>query len=113
MERTMQQSNDQSRSLVALEQDSTLIAVIEMSQSSWLVTAIVPGVTSEPLKQLAPEPDLLRRQLQRWGEQARKAGCPIKRVTEAFEAGGGGALRAGSGGARGAEGPPMSARPVG
>jgi len=87
MERTMQQSNDQSRSLVALEQDSTLIAVIEMSQSSWLVTAIVPGVTREPLKQLAPEPDLLRRQLQRWGEQARKAGCPIKRVTVAFEAG--------------------------
>jgi len=87
MERTMQQSNDQSRSLVALEQDSTLIAVIEMSQSSWLVTAIVPGVTREPLKQLAPEPDLLRRQLQRWGEQARKAGCPIKPVTVAFEAG--------------------------
>jgi transposase len=87
MERTMQQSNDQSRSLVALEQDSTLMAVIEMSQSSWLITAIVPGVTREPLKQLAPEPDLLHRQLQRWSEQAKKAGCPIKRITVAFEAG--------------------------
>ena len=33
----MPKRNDFSRSLVTLEQDSTLIAVIEMSQSSWLV----------------------------------------------------------------------------
>jgi hypothetical protein len=32
-----------SRSLTALEQDSTIIAVIEMSQSKWLVAALVPG----------------------------------------------------------------------
>jgi transposase len=31
-----------SRSLTALEQDSTIIAVIEMSQSKWLVAALVP-----------------------------------------------------------------------
>jgi hypothetical protein len=31
----MPQPNDLSRSLAALDQDSTLIAVIEMSQSSW------------------------------------------------------------------------------
>jgi hypothetical protein len=31
----MPQPNDLSRSLVALDQDSTLIAVIEMSQASW------------------------------------------------------------------------------
>jgi hypothetical protein len=35
---------DASRSLTALEQDSTIIAVIEMSQSKWLVAALVPGV---------------------------------------------------------------------
>src|SRR5438874_6114459 len=34
MERPMPQPNDLSRSLVTLEQDSTLIAVIEMGQSS-------------------------------------------------------------------------------
>jgi transposase len=28
--------------------DATLIAVIEMSQSSWLVAGIVPGVEREP-----------------------------------------------------------------
>ena len=33
----MPQSNDLSRSLVALDQDNTRIAVVEMSQSSWLV----------------------------------------------------------------------------
>jgi hypothetical protein len=29
------------RSLIALDQDSTLVAVIEMGQASWLVAAIV------------------------------------------------------------------------
>src|ERR1035437_7456526 len=44
MERPMQKLNDLSRSLTALEPDGTLIAVIEMSLSSWLVAGIVPGV---------------------------------------------------------------------
>jgi hypothetical protein len=43
----MSQSFDASRSLTALEQDNTLIAVIEMSQSKWLVAAIVPGLAVE------------------------------------------------------------------
>ena len=42
-----------SRCLTALEQDSTIIAVIEMSQSKWLVAALVPGVKRHPLKKLA------------------------------------------------------------
>src|SRR3954469_24815756 len=39
----MPQLNDQSRSHTALKQDSTLIAVLEMSQSAWLVAGLVPG----------------------------------------------------------------------
>ena len=39
----MPQANDLSRCLTALDQAGTLIAVIEMSQSSWLVAGIVPG----------------------------------------------------------------------
>jgi hypothetical protein len=35
---------DASRSLTALAQDTTIIAVIEMSQTKWLVAALVPGV---------------------------------------------------------------------
>ena len=45
----MPKPNDLSRSLTAFEQDSTLIVVIEMSQASWLVAGIVPGVDREPL----------------------------------------------------------------
>ena len=38
----MSQAFDASRSLTALEQDSTIIAVIEMSQAKWLVAAATP-----------------------------------------------------------------------
>ena len=48
----MRQPNDLSRSLIALDIDSTLIAVIELSQSSWLVAGRVPGVERQPLKKL-------------------------------------------------------------
>ena len=49
----MQKPNDLNQSRIVLKQDSTLIAVIEMSQSSWLVAGIVPGVERQPLKKLA------------------------------------------------------------
>jgi transposase len=49
----MQRPNDLSKSLTVLKQDSTLIAVIEMSLSSWLVAGVVPGVERQPLKKLA------------------------------------------------------------
>jgi hypothetical protein len=37
----MSQPNDLSRSLVALDQNSTGIAVVELSQSSWFVAGMV------------------------------------------------------------------------
>jgi transposase len=40
----MPQPNDLSRSLVALDQNSTIVAVIEMSQSSWLVAGMCHGL---------------------------------------------------------------------
>ena len=49
----MQKLKDLSRCLTPLEPDGTLIAVIEMSRSSWLVAGIVPGVERQPLKKLA------------------------------------------------------------
>ena len=51
--------NDLSRCLDPLDMDATLIAVIEMSQSSWLVAGIVPGIERQPLKKHTPEEDLL------------------------------------------------------
>src|SRR3954449_3875062 len=55
----MPQPNDLSRSLVALDQDSTIIAVVEMSQSSWLVAGMLPGIERQPRKKLEPSPERL------------------------------------------------------
>jgi transposase len=87
MERPMPQQNDLSRSIVALEQDATLIAVIEMGQLSWLVAGIVPGIDRQPLKKLAPDRDGLLQLLYRWRKEAIKAGRTIKRIAVAYEAG--------------------------
>ena len=45
----MPQPNDLSRSLVALDQNSTIIAVVELSQSSWLVGGVLPGMLREDM----------------------------------------------------------------
>jgi transposase len=87
MERPMQKLNDLSRSLTALEPDGTLIAVIEMSLSSWLVAGTVPGVERQPLKKLAADESALLTLLHRWREEAEKAGRRIERIVVAFEAG--------------------------
>jgi hypothetical protein len=52
----MPQPNDLSRSLVALDHDSTIIAVVELSQSSWLVGGVVPGIERQPRKKAGAEP---------------------------------------------------------
>jgi hypothetical protein len=83
----MQKLNDLSRCLTPLEPDGTLIAVIEMSLSSWLVAGIVPGVERQPLKKLAVDESVLLKLLHRWREEAEKAGYMIKRIAVAFEAG--------------------------
>jgi len=74
MECPMPQPNDLSRSLVALDQDSTLVAVIEMGQASWLVAAIVPGINRHPLKKIATDQEQLRQVLRRWAKEAETAG---------------------------------------
>jgi transposase len=78
---------DASRSLTALEQDSTIIAVIEMSQSKWLVAAVVPGVERQPLKKLDASEAALLKLLHRWRNEAGQAGREIKRIVVAYEAG--------------------------
>ena len=78
---------DLNRCLAALDQDHTIIAVIEMSQSSWLVAGVVPGIARHPLKELAPDQDALLKLLHRWREEAGQAGREITRIAVAFEAG--------------------------
>jgi transposase len=83
----MPQRDDLSRSLAAFHQDGTLVAVVELSRSSWLVAGIVPGLERHPLKKLAPDEDALLRLLQRWRDEAAGAGRTVTRVAVAFEAG--------------------------
>ena len=78
---------DASRSLTALEQDSTIIAVIEMSQTKWLVAALIPGVERQPLKKFDAHEETLLNLLHRWRSEAGQAGRNIKRIVVAFEAG--------------------------
>ena len=79
--------NDLSRALVAFDQDSTIVAVVELSLNTWLVSGVVPGVMRRPLKKQPADPDRLLALLQRWREEAVKAGHAISRIAVAFEAG--------------------------
>lgn len=81
------QIDDLSRSLVTLEQDTTLIAAVELSRSSWLVGAIVPGLERQPQKKLEPDPSMLLKLLERWRDESVRAGRTIARIVLAFEAG--------------------------
>ena len=83
----MANQNDLSRSLVALEQNNTIIAVIEMSLNYWLIAGIVPGVDRHPLKKLNVDEKALLQLLRQWRDEAAKAGYVITRMAVAFEAG--------------------------
>jgi len=83
----MSQPFDASKSLTTLDQDSTVIAVIGMSQSKWLVAAVVPGVERQPLKKLEANEESLLKLLHRWRTEAGQAGREIKRTVVAYEAG--------------------------
>jgi transposase len=83
----MAKVNDLSRSLAALDQDTTLVAVVELSSKSWLVTAAVPGVERQPLKKLDPDASALLKLIERWRGEAERRGRRIERVVVAYEAG--------------------------
>ena len=84
----MQKPYDDSKAcLTAFVQDSTIVAVIEMSLANWLVAGMIPGVNREPLKKIAPDPEVLLRLLYRWRDEAIKAGKEIARIAVAYETG--------------------------
>src|SRR5467141_3936533 len=83
----MSQVDDLSRSLAAFDQNTTLTVVVELSEASWLVAGLVPGVDRQPLKKQEPDPRALLRLLERWRAEATKTGRMIERIVLAFEAG--------------------------
>ena len=87
MEIPMAQVDDLSRSLVTFDQQNTLVVIVEMSQTSWLVAGTVPGLDRRPLKKLEPNAPTLLRLVKRWVDEATKAGRTITRIVLAYEAG--------------------------
>jgi transposase len=83
----MPQINDLSRSLTVFEQDRTLVVVIEVSLSSWLVGGLLPGVARQPMKKLGPDKEVLLALIWRWKDEASRSGRDIRRVCVAYEAG--------------------------
>jgi transposase len=84
----MQKPHDNSKVCrAAFVQDSTLVVVIEMALTSWLVAGMIPGVDREPLKKIAPDPEELLQLLYRWRDEAIKAGKEITRIAVAYETG--------------------------
>jgi len=87
MEVQMLRPDDLSRAQEPFDHENTLVAVVELSQSAWLVAASVPGLTRQPLKKLEPDAEALLRLLQRWQDEAAGKGRQIARVVLAYEAG--------------------------
>jgi len=84
----MQKPHDDSKACrTAFVQDNTLVAVIEMSLSSWLVAGMIPGVSRGPVKKIAPDAEDLLQLLYRWRDGAITAGKEIIRIAVAYETG--------------------------
>ena len=75
-----------SRTSLAL--DSTMVVVIEMSLSIWLVCAEVPGLERRAMKKMSVDEAEHLSQLHRWRDEAEKRpDCRASRICVAYEAG--------------------------
>jgi len=83
----MLQQPDIGRSTIELTPDQTLVVVIEMSRSAWLVAGLLPGIDRRPLKKLEADENNLMRLLESWRQEALAAGRTIGRIVVAYEAG--------------------------
>ena len=72
----------------ALDYDSTLIMTVEISDEKWMVAAQVPGLARVTSKRtVMPEADELMAAVEGYQRRAATAGCDVKRVIVAYEAG--------------------------
>jgi transposase len=74
-------------SATAFDPNETMVMVVEMSQNSWLVAGLLPGVERRPLKKLQPEAEALLALANRWRREAVDSGRSVKSVVLAYEAG--------------------------
>jgi transposase len=87
MERPMKRNDDLSRSLIAFDQASTLVSVVELGSRSWLVAGLVPGLSRQPLKKQSADAEALLTLLRRWQGEATKTGSTVSRIVVAYKAG--------------------------
>ena len=66
----MSETFDVRKSDQPFDQSRSLVAVIELSQASWLVGGMVPGLKRHPLKKLEPKKEKLLALLVRWRDEA-------------------------------------------
>src|SRR5918912_3129286 len=71
----------------ALDHESTIVAVVELSARSWLVGAQVAGVPRQCRQKLAPSAAALLDHLDHLRRRAERAGKRVGRVVVAYEAG--------------------------
>jgi len=75
MEIAPMQRNDLNRSLVAFDQNSTVVAVVELGLKSWLVSGLVPGVKRDPLKKLTADRERVLALLERCVRRRSRLAC--------------------------------------
>lgn len=79
---------DPRKSATAFDHDSTLAAVLELSGKSWLMGAVVPGVSRRPRRSVDAR-DLISvaKAIEAWKVEASKVGKAVTRVVVSYEAG--------------------------
>lgn len=80
-------SSYKTKSTVALDHDTTIIAVVELSLKTWVIAGHVPGLDRRPVKKTAGRAEGLKRVLATWRAEAERSGRRVERVVVAFEAG--------------------------
>ena len=72
---------------IALDYDSTLVLAIELSNTSWVLAAQVPGLPRVKAKQsIEPTAEALLAAVDRYRDRARAAGKTVERVVATYEA---------------------------
>lgn len=72
---------------MALDHESTIVAVVELSARTWLVGTQVAGVPRQCRQKLVPSAEVLLDHLDHLRQRAGKAGKRVSRVVVAYEAG--------------------------
>ena len=76
---------DALKSTIPFDQSRSLVAVIELSQGSWLVGGTVPGLQRRPLKKLEPSKEKMLALVLGWRDEALRAGHAIDRIAVACD----------------------------